>query len=169
MPAVRIYESTVQPEWIDYNGHLRDAYYGLIFSYATDALMDRIGVDAAYRERTGGTLYTLEEHIHYLDALKQGDIAEVSARIIDADRKRIHLGLEMRRAGAPRAAATGEFMLLHVRQSPAPASAPFPAEIGAQIEALRAATADAPGATSAPGAPDTAGYGPGSRRIQIRR
>jgi acyl-CoA thioester hydrolase len=160
VPALPIYESAIQPEWIDYNGHLRDAYYGLIFSYAVDALMDRIGVDAAYREHTGGTLYTLEEHVHYLDALKQGDIAEVSARIIDADRKRIHLALEMRRAGAPRPAATGEFMLLHVRQSPAPASAPFPAEIAARIEALRTATAGGAGAT---------GDGPGSRRIQIRR
>ena len=169
MPAVRIYDSAIQPEWIDYNGHLRDAYYGLIFSYAIDALMDRIGVDAAYRERTGGTLYTLEEHIHYLDALKQGDIAEISARIIDADRKRIHVGLEMRRAGAPRVAATGEFMLLHVRQTPAPASAPFPAEVSAQIEALRTATADAAGAPGAPGAPGTASGSPGSRRIQIPR
>jgi acyl-CoA thioester hydrolase len=166
VPAVRIYDSAIQPEWIDYNGHLRDAYYGLIFSYAIDALMDRIGVDAAYRERTGGTLYTLEEHIHYLDSLKQGDIAEISARVIDADRKRIHVGLEMRRAGAPSVAATGEFMLLHVRQTPAPASAPFPAEVSAQIEALRTATADAAGA---PGAPGTAGGSPGSRRIQIPR
>jgi acyl-CoA thioester hydrolase len=166
VPAVRIYDSAIQPEWIDYNGHLRDAYYGLIFSYAIDALMDRIGVHAAYRERTGGTLYTLEEHIHYLDALKQGDIAEVSVRIIDADRKRMHVGLEMRRAGAPRVAATGEFMLLHVRQAPAPASAPFPAEVSAQIEALRTATADA---ADAPGAPGTAGGSPGSRRIQIPR
>ena len=162
MPAVRIYESAIQPEWIDYNGHLRDAYYGLIFSYAIDALMDRIGVDAAYRERTGGTLYTLEEHIHYLDALKQGEVAQVSVRILDADRKRIHAGLEMRRAGAPRAAATGEFMLLHVRQSPAPASAPFPPEVSAQIEALRAATAED---AAAPGTAES----PGSRRIQIPR
>ena len=166
MPAVPIYESAIQPEWIDYNGHLRDAYYGLIFSYAIDALMDRIGVDAAYRQRTGGTLYTLEEHVHYLDALKQGDIAQVSVRIIDADRKRIHAGLEMRRAGEPRAAATGEFMLLHVRQSPAPASAPFPPEVSAQIEALRTATADA---SDAAGAPGTAAESPGSRRIQIPR
>jgi acyl-CoA thioester hydrolase len=160
VPAVRIYQSAIQPEWIDYNGHLRDAYYGLIFSYAIDALMDRIGVDAAYRERTGGTLYTLEEHIHYLDALKQGDLAEVSVWIIDADRKRLHAGFEMRRAGAAQAAATGEFMLLHVQQSPAPASAPFPPQVSAQIEALRAATAEVAG---------TDGTGPGSRRIQIKR
>jgi acyl-CoA thioester hydrolase len=30
----------VLPEWTDYNGHLRDAYYLLVFSMATDALMD---------------------------------------------------------------------------------------------------------------------------------
>jgi acyl-CoA thioester hydrolase len=157
VPAVRIYETAILPEWIDYNRHLRDAYYGLIFSYAIDALMDRIGVDAAYRKRSGATLYTLEEHIHFLDALKEGEQAEVAVKIIDADRKRIHAAFEMRRAGAERAAATGEFMLLHVRESPSPASAPFPPEISAQLEALRTATADA------------AIEGAGSRRIQIAR
>jgi acyl-CoA thioester hydrolase len=157
VPAVRLYETAILPEWIDYNGHLRDAYYGLIFSYAIDALMDRIGIDAVYRERTGGTLYTLEEHIHYLEALKQGESAEVSVKILDSDRKRIHAALEMRRAGAAQAAASGEFMLLHVQQRPSPASAPFPPEILSRIEALRAATADA------------ARTAPGSRPMQIRR
>ena len=47
--GIPVYETPILPEWIDYNGHLRDAYYGLIFSQSTDALMDRIGLDAAYR------------------------------------------------------------------------------------------------------------------------
>jgi acyl-CoA thioester hydrolase len=157
VPALRIYATAIQPEWIDYNGHLRDAYYGLVFSYAVDALMDRIGIDADYRERTGGTLYTLEEHIHYLDALKQGESAEVAVKILDSDRKRIHAAFEMRRAGAAGPAATGEFMLLHVQQQPSPASAPFPPDILSRLEELRAATADA------------ALAGPGSRHIQIKR
>ena len=47
-----IYRDVVRPEWVDYNGHLRDAFYLLIFSFATDALLDRIGLDdAARRER----------------------------------------------------------------------------------------------------------------------
>ena len=50
--AELIYRTALAPEWIDYNGHLRDAYYGLIASYACDALMDRLHMDAAYRERT---------------------------------------------------------------------------------------------------------------------
>jgi len=51
--GIPIHESAVLPEWIDYNGHLRDAYYGLIFSESIDSLMDRVGLDAAYRARTG--------------------------------------------------------------------------------------------------------------------
>lgn len=44
MPALITYRTTVQEDWVDYNGHLRDAFYLLIFSYATDALMERIGL-----------------------------------------------------------------------------------------------------------------------------
>ncbi len=57
-----IYRTALAPEWIDYNGHLRDAYYGLIASLACDALMDRLRLDAGYRERTRNTLYTVEMH-----------------------------------------------------------------------------------------------------------
>ena len=57
------YRTPILPEWVDYNDHLRDAFYLLIFSYATDALMTRIGLDHAGRERSGHTLYTLECHL----------------------------------------------------------------------------------------------------------
>ena len=40
MPILTTYSTPVLEEWVDYNGHLRDAFYLLIFSYATDALMD---------------------------------------------------------------------------------------------------------------------------------
>ena len=48
-----IYRTPIAPEWIDYNGHVRDAYYGLMASLAVDALMDQIGIDAHYREQSG--------------------------------------------------------------------------------------------------------------------
>ena len=40
MQAPKIYSTAVDPAWIDYNGHLRDGYYGVIMSLACDALMD---------------------------------------------------------------------------------------------------------------------------------
>ena len=60
------FEGVVLPEWVDYNGHLRDAFYSLLFSYGVDGLMDRIGLDAAGREALSHSLFTLEAHIHYL-------------------------------------------------------------------------------------------------------
>ena len=66
MRDLPVYRATLEADWIDYNGHLRDAYYGLVASYAVDAVMDALGLDAAYRADTNCTLYTLEMHIHYL-------------------------------------------------------------------------------------------------------
>jgi acyl-CoA thioester hydrolase len=52
MTELPVYHVKIEPEWIDFNGHVRDAYYGLAASYAVDGLMDHLGLDAAYREST---------------------------------------------------------------------------------------------------------------------
>jgi acyl-CoA thioester hydrolase len=153
--GVAIYRTGIAPEWIDYNGHLRDAYYGLIISYATDALMERIGLDAPYRERTHCTLYTLEMHVHYLREIKAADTVIVDLRIIAADHKRIHAAFELRCELQTDPAATAEVMLLHVRQLEAVASEAFPPALSAAIDELQQA-----------GAQHGAG-GPGSRRMQL--
>src|SRR5450755_2951783 len=87
-----VYRATIEPAWIDFNGHLRDAYYGLVASYAVDDVMDYLGLDAAYRARTHCTLYTLEEHIHFLHEVKSTDDLQVVSSVFDFDGKRIHLG-----------------------------------------------------------------------------
>ena len=156
MPEL-IYRTALAPEWIDYNGHLRDAYYGLIVSYACDALMDRLGMDAAYRERTRNTLYTVEMHVHYLQEVKKSDTVIVNVRLLGADHKRIHAAFDVVREGDAVVAASAEQMLLHVHQGETVATAPFPSEIANAISALITATA---------GAPEV---GPGSRRMEIRR
>jgi carnitine 3-dehydrogenase len=48
---LRLYEGTVPPDWIDYNGHMTESRYLEIFGYATDALLARIGMDAAMLAR----------------------------------------------------------------------------------------------------------------------
>jgi len=155
--GTRIHETPIRAEWIDYNGHLRDAYYGLIFSEAVDALMDRVGLDASYRARTGGTLYTVEMHLHYLQEVKETDTVIVTIRLLGVDSKRIHAALELLRAGHTEVAAAAEVMLLHVRQHEGKVvTAPLPAEVSAALATLSAAGAGLP-----PGAP-------GSRRMELR-
>ena len=83
MPA--IYETVVCPDWIDYNGHMQDAFYGRVFSHAVDALQDVAGFDHAYREATGGTIYLLEEHKFFLHEVFEGEPLRIEPLIIDVD------------------------------------------------------------------------------------
>ena len=99
MAGTTIYRTEVLPAWVDYNAHLRDAYYVLVLSLATDALMDRIGLDAAYRARTACTLYSLEMHMHWLHEVKGTDTLEVDAHLLSVDKKRLHVGFDVRVVG----------------------------------------------------------------------
>ncbi|AYG43068.1 thioesterase [Pseudomonas sp. Leaf58] len=114
MPALITYRTPVQQDWVDYNGHLRDAFYLLIFSYATDALMARIGLDADDREQSGNSLFTLEAHINYLHEVKLGTEVWVQTQILGFDRKRLHVYHSLHRAGFDEVLAASEQMLLHV-------------------------------------------------------
>lgn len=155
MAGVPIHETAILPEWIDYNGHLRDAYYGLIVSYACDALMDRVGLDTAYRARTHCTLYTLEMHLHYLQEVKGSDRVSVAVTILGSDVKKLHAGFDLRPAGAASAAATAEMMLLHVHQGEKVSTTAFPVPVQEAIVALAAAS-------------PAAAFGPVSRALSLR-
>ncbi|EJN39423.1 putative thioesterase [Pseudomonas sp. GM84] len=124
MPALITYRTPVQEDWVDYNGHLRDAFYLLIFSYATDALMERIGLDADSRGQSGQSLFTLEAHINYLHEVKLGTEVWVQTQIVGFDRKRLQVYHSLHRAGFDEALAASEQMLLHVDLA-GPKSAPF--------------------------------------------
>jgi acyl-CoA thioester hydrolase len=152
-----VYRATIQPDWIDFNGHLRDAYYGLVASFAIDDVMDHLGLDAAYRARTRCTLYTLEVHLHYLHEVKSSDDLGVITSVLDYDRKRLHVGCRFvcSRVGEP--VATAEMMLLHVHQGDKPTVASFPDGVSAKLEELKLP----PAAREA--------FGPGSRKIEMKR
>jgi acyl-CoA thioester hydrolase len=151
------YRATILPDWIDYNGHVRDAYYTVALSYAIDEVMDHLGLDAAYRERTKCTLYTLELHMHFLREVKSTDELTVSTSVLDFDRKRIHAGCEFNCARMSEPAALAEVMLLHVHQGEKVASASLPPEVLSRLEALKLQ----PEALAA--------WGPGSRKIELKR
>jgi acyl-CoA thioester hydrolase len=138
------YRCALEPQWIDYNGHLRDAYYTLVFSQAIDALMDQVGIDQPYRAATACTLFTLELHMHYLNEIKASDTISVRSRALGVDAKRIHLGLALSCPRLAEPAALGECMLLHVHQGPATKSAEFPAAIRQRLADWHALDAGLP-------------------------
>lgn len=139
-----VYETRVDPEWVDYNGHMRDAYYGLVFSYAIDALMIDLGMDEAYRSEIRGTLYVVEMHQFFLKEAHEGVPLQVAARLLDADQKRLHVWFEMRHGATGEQLAVQESLQLHVIQGDAPKSAPFTAEVQSKIDAMVTGQADHP-------------------------
>ncbi|AZE63779.1 MULTISPECIES: thioesterase family protein [Pseudomonas] len=143
MPALTTYTTQVLPAWVDYNGHLRDAFYLLIFSYATDALMDTLGLDSDNREASGHSLFTLELHLNYLHEVKLGAEVEVRTQLIAHDAKRLHLYHSLYRVGEDRELAGNEQMLLHVDLA-GPHAAPFTAATLEKLTAISAAQAELP-------------------------
>ena len=143
MPILTTYSTPVLEEWVDYNGHLRDAFYLLIFSYATDALMDRLGLDSQNREAGGHSLFTLEVHLNYLHEVKLGAHVEVRTQLIGFDKKRLHLYHSLHLTGEAQTLAGNEQMLLHVDLA-GPHSAPFSEHTLALLHAIEAQQGDLP-------------------------
>ncbi|MFI0235834.1 thioesterase family protein [Streptomyces sp. NPDC016845] len=124
---------TVRPEWIDYNGHMSEAFYVLAFGHATDALMIQAGLHSAYRESTGCSLYTVESHIRFLRDVPAGAHLAIRSRVLGAAAKKARFTHEMyvvedaSTAPAPDAApvATTELLAVHVDRQAGRATA-FP-------------------------------------------
>lgn len=135
MPTLTTYQTKIIPDWVDYNGHLRDAFYLLIFSYATDALMDRLGMDSNHREASGNSLFTLELHLNYLHEVKLDAEVEVRTQIIGHDSKRLHLYHSLHLAGDDKTLAGNEQMLLHVDLA-GPNAAPFSEQTLSKLQAI---------------------------------
>ena len=135
---LRLYETAVLPEWVDYNGHMSEAFYALIFGYTTDALLEYVGMDSAFREGRSLSVYTLESHIHYLREAAEAEPLYITTRLMDLDHKRAHVFHSMYRATDGELLSTGEYMLLNVDSS-APKSAPFDEKVREQLQDIRRA------------------------------
>src|SRR4029078_4676175 len=79
----------VEPDWIDYNGHLNMAYYNVLFDRAVDEAYELIGIGQDYL-KTGQSTLTAEVHVRYLRALHAGDPVRVTLQMLAYDEKRIH-------------------------------------------------------------------------------
>jgi acyl-CoA thioester hydrolase len=136
-----IHETTVPGDWIDYNGHLTEAGYVLVFGHATDGVLDRIGMDDAFRTSRKVSAYTVEGHINYYRESREGDALRVRTFVVGTDAKRMHLLHRMYRVRDGREAhlASSEVLLLHVDTSESPRTAPFAPEVAQELDRLRQA------------------------------
>ena len=116
----------IEPQWIDYNGHLNMAYYNVMFDRAIDELWLQLGIGPGYMKERHGSTFTAECHVRYLREIHLGDPVQVSILLVAADEKRLHTFEELRHATEGWLSATSENMTIHIDMA-ARKTAPFPA------------------------------------------
>jgi len=127
-----LWSEPVDPAWIDYNGHLSEPYYVLVFGHATDAVMEHVGLGTDYRAASSASLFTVEAHVRYLDQVSLGGTLEVRSSPIGATRKLLWIWHEMFVDGTLR--ATEEVLGVHVDTSTG-RSTPLPDEVRGRVDA----------------------------------
>ena len=133
----------VEPEWIDYNGHLNMAYYNVLFDRAVDEAYELMGCGIAYLKDTRHSTFTVEAHIRYLRELHAGAPVRVTLQLIDFDAKLMHYFEELFHAEEGWLSATSENLVLHVDMT-AKKVVPFPGFIAARLAKMKSAHAHLP-------------------------
>ena len=137
---MRLLDATVRPEWVDYNRHMSDFRYGQVFGDAMEPLFRQLGIDDAYRA-TGRMYYTVENHIRHLGEAKVGEALYVTAQLLEADDKRLHIFQRMFRGRDDQLIATADQMYLHVDTAAAKAASADPKVREKAAQVLRAQAA----------------------------
>ena len=129
---------TVEPQWIDYNGHLNMAYYNVLFDRAVDEVYETLGIGPSYLKRANHSTMTAEVHVRYRREIHEGTPVRVRFQLIDYDAKRMHFFEELVHATEGWLSATSENMSLHIDMT-AKKVAPWPAEVMDRLARVKSA------------------------------
>ena len=125
----------IEPDWIDYNGHLNMAYYNVIMDRSIDQLFAAMGMGPDYLQSRNGSTMTAECHVRYIREVHLDDPLQVFAYVIAADDKRLHTFEELRHATEGWLSATSENMTLHIDMN-VRRVAPFPPDIAERVRIM---------------------------------
>ncbi|WP_234053040.1 MULTISPECIES: thioesterase family protein [unclassified Xanthobacter] len=133
----------VERAWIDYNGHLKMAYYNLVFDQAVEEALTLLGLGPEYARERGASFFTAEAHVRFLREITPECPVRVTLRLMDYDEKRIHLYQVLHHAAEGWVSATCEQVALHVDLRTRGVTA-FPDDVLERIAMMRATHAALP-------------------------
>lgn len=105
----------VLAEWIDYNGHMNVVFYTLAFDSSLDFFLEEIlgiGETHAIKKKQGP--FVLQAHYHYLNEMGLNDEFNVRLLVVDCDKKRMHLCLDIFSKKQKHVIAVAEKVLINV-------------------------------------------------------
>lgn len=147
LSPIRVLPQTNQvliPEsYIDEMGHMNIQYYFAIVNQAAWACFGLLGADLERVQREQKGIFALEQHIRYLSESRAGQTVTVYSRFLARSEKRMHfihfLVNEEKSGLTAILEGNGIFMDMTTRKS-----APWPADIAANLDAIIAKHAALP-------------------------
>lgn len=89
-------ELRISDDWLDADGHLTFRAYFHASEIATDALLERIGLDEAYRSLAGKTDYVAEAYSKFFREIRHADRLFIESRVARYSEASIHMVHEFR-------------------------------------------------------------------------
>ena len=146
-PSLAPVTFAIEPDWIDYNGHLNMARYPIMFDRAIDGLMDRIGMPPI--AGAGHALFALEAQLRYLREVHAEDRPIVTTDVLHFDAKRVHTFQRMR-VGERDVATCENLHLCMLRTGEDAQAAPFPEAVLRSLSVLALPRSDWPAEVGVP-------------------
>jgi acyl-CoA thioester hydrolase len=131
LPA--LLDGTVDPDFIDVNGHMNIRHYLDYGATSADVICRRTGIDDDYRARRRMGVFTAEHHIRYFGEMHEGEKLSVHTRFLDRSGKAGHLIACILDRTHEVLACTLEILLVHVDMDTR-RPVDFPADIAAGID-----------------------------------
>lgn len=110
---IEVLNTTIQKEWIDYNGHMTESRYLYLMSLGSDAFLEMIGMDMDY-VKTGRSYYSVETHIINYAEAKLGEPVKITLQLLDWSARKLHIFQTIMHGENGTVLATGEQVLVHV-------------------------------------------------------
>ena len=133
-----LHQPRVLPQWVDYNGHMSESCFLLVFGDNSDAYFRYIGIDESYRDVEHKSFYTVQTHIHNIREVAEGQPLRLTLQVLDMDEKRMHIFHGMYHGTEGYLLATCEQMLVHVNMRQGRA-APMPNDVYQRVAAVHLA------------------------------
>ena len=129
---------TVEPAWLDLNGHMNVAFYMTAFDRGSDPFFDDCGLGWSYTQEGKGSIFSVGCNLDFRRELLEGDPLRVTTRLLDASDKMLHLYGCLYHAGNNELAAVQEMLFMHVSLATR-RSAPIPPTSFARLQEVLAA------------------------------
>ena len=115
LSPIMLPEQKVLKEWLDYNGHMNVAYYTLAFDKSLDIFLEDflgIGETHAYENNQGP--FVVQAHYHYLNEMRLNEKFHVRLFVVDCDKNKMHLCMEIYSLFQEKVIAVVEQVLINV-------------------------------------------------------